>query len=191
MNSLPTQPSALIRAGIEDARKLDSGAYLPEAGVWHSPRSETGEDGIYAQTHCEVCFAGAVMAARFGVPRTRYMNGPRDEWGPDTAPTNPALDVPALLALNRFREGGWFTGLDILGIEWSAAPGGGPGADAAAAGAEFPGLAGVRAVPRQHGGHRPALRGDRPVEAPALDPRSGPPGDAAQGAGFPLWMDCG
>ena len=53
--TLPEKLSAFIRWAIEDARSLDKRLYRPDATTWHS----------YTNDMCNVCFAGAWLAATY------------------------------------------------------------------------------------------------------------------------------
>lgn len=97
--TLPATPSALIRAATADARSLDRERYVPYSGTWHNPHLQDGDEAV-----CDVCNAGAVIAARAGLPASS-MADPED------------FDAPTrrkLLAINQFRAGRVGTAFAIL-----------------------------------------------------------------------------
>lgn len=56
--TLPDKPSELIRIALKDLRKCEKDPrYKVDMDFWHAPNGK-----------CKVCFAGAVMAKRLGVP---------------------------------------------------------------------------------------------------------------------------
>lgn len=93
---LPTDSLAdLIRAAVEDARRLNRGRYFPQADVWHSPSTEGT---------CHICVAGAAIAGRLDAPMRHY--SPDDFTDDDIS--------GALHALDNAREGRWGDAYDAL-----------------------------------------------------------------------------
>ena len=99
---LPTQPAALLRLAVKEARKLDRNLYKPEAGEWHSVVDDP-------PAPCMICFAGAVIAGKL-LP---YLNNAQDyiEISPHCFPEY----KNRLLALDSFRTGYVHVGLARLG----------------------------------------------------------------------------
>lgn len=81
---LPTKPSELIRVAIKDLIAIEQDRrYVVDMTEWHRPNS-----------HCRVCFAGAVIALRVGLLDREIIPS---QFGLKT--------YCALLALNDFRQG--------------------------------------------------------------------------------------
>jgi len=97
---LPDKPSALIRLGLADLRKVEkSSKYKVSMRSWHSP------NGV-----CSVCFAGAVMAGTLRLPRSTRVSS-FDDWSKwfDRDTDN------KLCAINRLREGHVGSAFALLG----------------------------------------------------------------------------
>ena len=101
---LPDKPSELLRLAVDDARALDRTKYIPEYSTWHVYFFMELQ-GRELESHCQVCFAGAVMAGTLKVPRKTTM---RLEYFPESTQTK--LD-----ALDFFRQGDPFHALATLG----------------------------------------------------------------------------
>lgn len=98
---LSNTPSIAILQALEDLKKIrKTPGYIIEMGDWHVS---------YPGKGCCVCFAGAVMAAREGVPQHKT-----------TLPHDfPKYKRNMFRALNSFRQGDIMMGLDRLGVEWT------------------------------------------------------------------------
>ena len=92
---LPSTMAALLKAAIDDARKLDRSIYFPNYDDWHNPH-----DSI----HCEFCLAGSVIAGRLQAsPCDRVTSISFDER------TEDLLD-----ALDNMRCGHWQKAFNLL-----------------------------------------------------------------------------
>jgi hypothetical protein len=101
---LPSKPSELIRVALEDLEKIEKNPrYAVDMDDWHVPAR-----GVWnASATCKVCFAGAVMACRFGADPKSFCY-PSDF---ERSETN------KLFALNALRLGMITDGLEYLGVE--------------------------------------------------------------------------
>ena len=95
-DTLPDKPSELILVALMDLEKCEADPrYDINMGVWHEPNS-----------HCSVCFAGAVIAKTLQLPADK----PFDPWGFDESIKN------KLRALDLFRAGWIYDALYAMGF---------------------------------------------------------------------------
>lgn len=110
MSELPDKPSELIRLALSDLEKvMEDGRYVVNFNRFHSPRPD--ENQFNEDKKCHVCFAGAVMA--------KSLNSDIDEHlmpaGFDLGTTR------KLFALDNFRVGAIYSGLNLMSIEMEMA----------------------------------------------------------------------
>ena len=112
--TLPSLPSELIRAALEDLRACErDDGYVVDMSNWHGPITDNRGRKV-----CAVCLAGAVMAQTLGLPHDLDID--------DTDLAGYGCDDQgALLALDYFRRGMMTAGLlflhhdvDKLSEEW-------------------------------------------------------------------------
>lgn len=110
---LPKKPSKLIELALDDLAKAErTKGYKIDMGTWHdAPDAEDQYDPMTCKAKkkeepCTVCLAGSVMAFSLNVPRTLSIE-----------PFQFADEVQsALNAINAFREGDIWRGLDDMDI---------------------------------------------------------------------------
>ena len=103
----PGKLSELIELAIADARRIDRRDYTPAAHAWHDP--VPGDP-------CEICLAGAVIAATLGCPKdTQIEISCVASEAPGTATVTDTAWQKALWALNDARGGNWPAALRSLG----------------------------------------------------------------------------
>ena len=87
----------LVRAAIDDARKLDRRIYIPDSDYWHQP-SRTEDRENVPDGKCFICLAGARIAGGMGI-------APGKEYFPVTDADDD--DYDRLRALDSARTGQW------------------------------------------------------------------------------------
>ena len=129
-SKLPDQPSALIRAALDDLKKcMADPTYVINMATWHKPLSGdqplSERDPPFGRTNsaeCSVCLAGAVLAQTFKMPASEPIAAlrPFGESGRPHDPRNPlvqrfANDIDKLRAIDDFRAGAIYDGLISMG----------------------------------------------------------------------------
>ena len=123
-SKLPDQPSALIRAALDDLKKcMADPTYEINMATWHKPLINQGDSA-----HCSVCLAGAVLAQTFKMPSSESISAlrPFGESGIPHGTRNPLVqrfagDIDKLRAIDDFRAGAIYDGLISLGYSPNAA----------------------------------------------------------------------
>ena len=117
--TLPTTPSALIRAALEDLRACErDDGYVVNMSNWHWPTTDNRGRKV-----CSVCLAGAVMAKTLDVPREQPIFSMAQILG--VAREQPIFSLEqcsgrvkdGLRALDYFRRGMISAGLEMLGYD--------------------------------------------------------------------------
>jgi hypothetical protein len=114
MSVLPDRPSELILLALSDLEAVEKmPGYKVDMETWHHYYPSESSCSVSTPV-CHVCFAGAVMANTLKVPITDCVH-PEDSMWLDEDTTL------KLLALNSFREGLIYQGLERMSIHVTSA----------------------------------------------------------------------